>query len=141
MGLARLPDWDARLADLVEGVRAVPFAWGAMDCCAFSAAAVRAVTGADLYAPWRGLYTSRAGAHRLQKRAGGLAHLVSSALGDPILPAQAWRGDLVLIDNIPCEVPDRMGLGVCLGIVAATTGPEGLRFAAMPRWRLAWRVG
>lgn len=72
-------------------------------------------------------------------KAGGLEAIATAALGEPILPTLAQRGDLVLIAS------EREGwdgaLGVCVGVDACFAGLTGLAFARVPKWLKAWRVG
>ena len=56
--IARLPDWRPRLVAYLEEVRTRPFAYGAHDCALFAADAVRAMTGTDLAAEFRGRYAT-----------------------------------------------------------------------------------
>ena len=73
----RSADWPERLADMIEQRRSEPFAWGANDCCLFPADVVRAMTGFDFAAAWRGQYDSAIGAQRQLDEAGGMVALVT----------------------------------------------------------------
>ena len=66
----RLPDWEARLAGLLDRVRDLPFALGRWDCALFAGAAVEAVTGVDIAAPFRGRYSTVRGYMRALHREG-----------------------------------------------------------------------
>lgn len=93
--MRRLSDWDHRLAEYLAWWRKAPFAWGERDCCTFSAGAVRAVTGEDPMAEFRGAYSTRAGSARALREIGeGTLYRTLNAKF-PVRPkAFAQRGDL-----------------------------------------------
>lgn len=97
--LTRLPDWRARFAAEMDRQRRDPFAWGSHDCAlGLAAGAVRAITGDDAAAEWRGRYSSPSGARRALHKAGftSLADLAASML--PEVPtAFADIGDIGII--------------------------------------------
>jgi hypothetical protein len=101
--VARLPDWDQALAAAINAAAETKFAFGQHDCCLFIADMVKAQTGFDFGAPFRGRYRSAAGATRALRTIGGgdMAHVVTAALGEPVHPAFAGYGDVV-------EFPDGM---------------------------------
>jgi hypothetical protein len=70
-----------------------PFAWGEHDCVLFAADAVKAQTGVDRLAAYRGRWKTARGAARLLKRLGGMAAAVDQVL-TPIAPSMAQRGDV-----------------------------------------------
>lgn len=107
--LHRLPGWPERLADYLAAHLHTSFAWGSHDCVRFAAGAVRAVTGLDvLPVQW----ASRAAAVQALRQHGGLVAAVDGVL--PRLPAtaQAWRGDVVLV-QAPDGAVVRRWLAVC----------------------------
>ncbi|MBZ9980393.1 hypothetical protein LB521_04430 [Mesorhizobium sp. BR-1-1-8] len=100
--LTRLPDWDRRLARLVSGIKDVPGVWGESDCLLTAAAGIEAVTGEDIMAPWRGRYTTEAGAARLMRKEG--CENVEDVLGKffglpPIGRLLARRGDVGVVEQ------------------------------------------
>ena len=54
--LYKSPDWSEKLAAYLLQAQAHEFAYGRMDCCLFVANGVRAMTGFDLMAAFRGRY-------------------------------------------------------------------------------------
>ncbi len=95
----RLYDWRSRLA--AETVRQArePFAWGEHDCAiGFGAGVVKALTGVDVAAPYRGHYRTPTGAMRLLRKAGfqSLGDFVASLFPE-IEIAQARIGDLGVV--------------------------------------------
>lgn len=110
--MPRRADWPQRLDAFIESRRETPFAYGSHDCCQFAAGAVDAQTGRNPASDWH--YTNEIGARRLMAKWGGVAGLVTAALGDPVEPACAGRGDIVLAD-----LDDGPTVGVCLGRLCA----------------------
>ena len=132
--MIRHQDWPTRLVEYIEQSRTVPFAYGSHDCCQFAAKAVAALTGENPAAAWH--YTNEIGAARLIVEAGGLEALITTAMGEPIHPSQAGRGDVVLAD---LELGPT--IGVCLGRTCAfATDPVGVVFRPRAAARMAWRV-
>ena len=133
----RREDWPVRLAEALETARGVPFSWGVHDCAIFAFGCVRAMTDADLFAPWRGTYDSAfSGTRKVLVPNGGLSGLASKLLGTGLAPlAFAQRGDLVSVLTV-----DGPALGVCLGDRAVFVGPEGLVFVPMTQCEARWPV-
>lgn len=99
MSLARFENWPQRLAAALESRRATAFAWGRNDCAIFAADMVKAITGKDFAAGFRGTYRSKRKALAMLE-ANGWASL--EALGDHFLPRateRLQRGDVVLYDG------------------------------------------
>lgn len=131
----RHPDWPERLARFIEERRSAPFQFGssAHDCCSFAAGAVNAITGVDPSTAWP--YRNEIGARRLIIEAGGLDSLVTRALGEPVHPAQAGRGDVVL-----AELEEGPTVGVCLGRDCVFPADVGVTFRPRSVIALAWNV-
>jgi hypothetical protein len=103
----------ARLRDLVQRRRHVPFAWGSADCCLWAADAVLATIGRDPAADLRSRYSSARGALRLLAQHGGMASLVTARLGPLIDAADAIDGDVCLLAPHAHErIPSLGALGV-----------------------------
>lgn len=140
--ITRADDWQLILGAELEKAAAVPFQWGAHDCCLFACDVIRAMTGVDLGAEFRGKYEDAAGAAEVIAAATGgkgldaLIGQICAAHDMPeIAPAFAWRGDVALFDS---------DLGPAVGIIAgseaAYLGPEGLTMIPVEQLRKAWRV-
>ncbi len=139
----RFPDWPERLHAEIEAAHERPFSWGRHDCALFAADVVRAVTGEDIAAWFRGRYKTRRGAYGALKRfaGGGLEQAMDKqavARGmAAIRPALAQRGDMVLVDT-----PEGPALAICVGRFAAQVAESGgVAFADMSLARRAWAVG
>jgi hypothetical protein len=132
----RRPDWPERLAAYIEACRRKPFAWGRFDCCGFVAGGVKALTGRDPMAAWRGLYTTEAEALALLG-VGGLAAAVAegmAGIGAQEVPVPlAQRGDVVVL-----ELPAGSSAGLCDGSHAFAAGPAGLTRLPMSLAVRAW---
>lgn len=126
----RASDWETRLGEYIASKRGEPFAWGANDCCTFSAGAVEALTGVDPMPEYRGKYDTALGSARVL---GGktLEEVLDEKFAHvPIGFAQ--RGDLVLV-------------GDCVGVVAGDyawfVSDDGLERVKRDLWDKAWKVG
>ncbi len=143
--MLRAHDWPTRLLNQVEQARRTPFAWGASDCCLFACDCVQAMTGVDPAAWFRGRYTTRRGAMRALKSfaGGGLeaaaVHIAAGLNAPEVPPAQAQRGDVVLL-SVPSCPPENLALGICLGGHHAAQGPQGISTIPLAQAVRAWRV-
>lgn len=131
----RFQDWPERLADIIYRKHAIPFAWGSHDCCAFAAAVVLELTGDDHFAPFAGGYSTALEAARVLKQHDGVSGIATAALGEPIAPLEAGRGDIVMVTT---EHGDT--LAVCLGDRCAAPGLDALQYLPMSAAVTAWRV-
>ena len=128
--------WRTGLMQYLGEVARSPLVFGTHDCALFAAGAVRAMTGTDLAAPYRGQYTTLEGGLRLLQRAGFADHV---ALARSVLPvisaAEASPGDLAIIpmDPLPAlGVVQGAGIYVLdltgnLGLLPLTDAVEALR--------------
>ncbi|TZG25573.1 DUF6950 family protein [Sphingomonas montanisoli] len=136
--MTRRVDWEHRLADYLDSVRAKRYAFGSHDCLTHAANAVKAMTGADYARGLRRKYRSMASGIRLLREIGydSIPALVTAKLGDPIPPALARRGDIVLFEG---------STGVAMTDFAYFVGnvagePDGLVRVPRAQWESAWRV-
>lgn len=137
--LKRYPDWPERLSAQIHARMKEPFVWGRQDCCLFAMDCVKAMTGEDMAAPFRG-YTSQKQALRMLKKHGGIAGIAEAVAYKytipEIRPSMARRGDVCLFD---------IGHGDTLGIRAGENifapGPDGLVAFPMLQALRAWRIG
>ena len=132
--VARLPDWERRLADHVDRARTMTYRMGRRDCGTFAVGAVEAVTGIDVWPAALPGYTSHRGLTRALRRMGwgSLDDAATALLGPPIAALQAHSGDVI---------SDGSALGVM-----TPGGPVALSdagFVALSRDSLvaAWAVG
>jgi hypothetical protein len=130
----RLPDWQLRFSEFGKARVSMPFVWGSNDCCSFAAAGVAAITGRN---PMAGVapYNSEAAAGRLILRAGDLRALASQYLGEPVPPAFAAVGDVVLVMNEGREM-----LAICNGVNAMAPGAAGIVPLGMDAALAAWKI-
>ncbi|PZR83597.1 MAG: hypothetical protein DI537_34695 [Stutzerimonas stutzeri] len=135
--IQRKASWETDLSAFLLERENAAFVWGRTDCALFAADAVRAMTGEDLAAAYRGRYSTAAGSARALRRygAGTLEDTLSALLPDrPI--GYARRGDLVMAQG---------AVGICVGAFGLFLrlpehGP-GLERIARPDWSRAWSVG
>lgn len=132
----RLPDWHPRLTAYLGEITPVAFRMGSQDCALFAAGAVRAMTGHDPAAGFRGTYTDlKTGLKRL-KAAGFDSHVqIADRLFERVHPAFAQVGDLALI-----EVSEGYALGVVAGELLACLNPQGLAWMPRSAAVAAWTV-
>ena len=129
--------WEEALAVYLDRVHDVPFAWGVHDCALFAAGAVRAMTGIDPAADFRGQYEDVRGAALALRAlgAGTLYHTTCQWLGAPVHAAQARRGDVVMRGK---------ALGICVGarswFVGDDLGRAGLVDMPTLDCRHAWHI-
>jgi len=126
-------DRPALLSRFIEERRRMPFAWGSNDCCLFAADWVLAATGRGVAADYRGRYTTALPAMRFVELGGGVEAMIERAGGQVVHPTMARRGDVIARD-----VGNGIGLGVCVGSLAAFVAENGLHFVDFPHsscWR------
>lgn len=128
----RLPDWEARLNDLIAERFSEPFRWGVHDCALWGADVVHALTGEDFGAAFRGKYEDAEGAAKALREFG--AGTVVKTFDRHLRrkdKAFASTGDVVRTNN-------QGAIGVIYGGAALCVGDVGLIRA--PAWTIAWRV-
>lgn len=130
----RRRDWQERFAAYVRQHAQTGFEWGSHDCCTFAAGAVEALTGTNPMAAVP-RYEDELAAARMVHRAGGLRALATEYLGEPVSPALANVGDVVLIENAGREL-----LGICNGTSALAQGTEAMVALEMTAARAAWKI-
>lgn len=131
----RREDWPEILMDHIEAAKTRPFSWGKMDCALFAADIVRALTGEDYAAEFRGRYsTSRGAATALTRYGKGtLRKTLEAKFGAPLPPLMARRGDLVMLKS-------PQAAGICIGDRAAFAGPDGITFRPLAECDCCWRI-
>jgi hypothetical protein len=137
--------WARRLHELVEGSKAVTFAWGVHDCGQFAARWIIEATGVDVAAAYRGTYTDEPEAEALflngHPDLGSFAAAIAAANGMPeVMPvACAQRGDVVWVDNLTNY--GALGVVSLDGRYAVCMSDNGTKRVHMQRWKRAWKVG
>lgn len=127
--------WRQRFDTLVRERMTTPFEWGVQDCCIWPADCVKAMTGVDHAAAWRGTYSTEAEAEALLQSLGGLMALGALA-GPPCAPLAAGPGDVGLLRNA-----DRgTVLGVCSGKGWLVPASGGLALLPLDSAVRAWKV-
>jgi hypothetical protein len=123
------------LAGYLDEARASRFAWGSTDCVTFAAEWFRLITGRDVYAQWRGTYSTAFGAGRQILKAGAhdLAEAGDILFGDPLkTKGLINRGDIALARN---------AFGIVTGAGAVYLNQEGgLIEVKRPEITMGWAV-
>ncbi len=130
--LQRLQDWRPRLVGYLETVRTRSFAYGSHDCGLFAAGAVRAMTGVDLAAQFRGRYDSLKAGLKLVR--GGPMTILRQHF-EEVPTAFAGVGDLALIGEVGFPA-----LGLFEGQHILVLREEGLGLMPRAAATLAYRV-
>ena len=113
----RVKGWEQALFRFTCEAMTRPHTWGETDCVMFAADCVKAMTGEDPAANYRGKYDSREGAARVIARAGfdNLGDMIAAHL-EEIEPSRVSRGDIIFSAG-----PDGDFLAVVQG--ATSVGP------------------
>lgn len=129
----RLPGWEARLADIVEAYRDLPYQLGHCDCFTMACAVFAALRGVDHWPRIAGRYSTQREAIAVIAEHGHTFEdaAVSFAAVERVPLSQAQRGDLVFYRD-----GSGVHLTVCLGHVVAAYGPSGLVFLPISTPRL-----
>lgn len=149
MPLTRTPHWATREYHQFLLARArAPFAWGVNDCCLFPADAIRAFTGVDIAADFRGKYSDEASAMGLIKTITGGSTVADAAawcaakhgLAEwvrPKGPLFARRGDLAVLEDAGRLIAGVVHLN---GRDIVTVGERGLKRLPLLGVLRAWAV-
>ena len=98
MNPPRVPDWRERLDLVIRDGRTALFGWGRHDCLAFPAKGITAVTGVDVFQPYRGRYSDEPGALALVPDMEAMLMALAAEQGwQAIQGRAARRGDLGVI--------------------------------------------
>lgn len=138
--LERIQGWESRLAAELNASLTMPFDWHSNDCCAFAARCVLAVTGVDLFEPFRGAYAGARTAQQALKAHGGLLHICDALLGDRRPSLKARRGDVVLV-RMSGARGEYQAIAICAGRYAMLPGKHRLQPRPQGDWLTAWMVG
>lgn len=137
--IARLPDWEQRLAAEIDAARNRAFQWGEHDCCMWVANVVLAMTGTDLALKWRGRYSDEAGAMAFAAEFGRWPWIIDRAVCEErinrIPVSSAARGDIVLSRH-----NNQLQPAICIGDHLAAVGLSGLIFLPRSAGVGAWGV-
>lgn len=134
--LARLPDWESRLAKLANEWRHRPYAYGVTDCGRFMLDAVECVTGTTLLA---GVTWPRGWLGVAKFMIANGWESVEDTMDDllPAMPTgESRRGDVVSF-----SANEERHLAVRVGDAALSPSVNGLVVIGAGIWCRAWRVG
>ena len=126
-------DWPEKLAEHLAETEAAG-AWSeARYCVLWAADAVLAMTGHDPAAHVRGLAVDDA--YRAIREAGhkSVEAAVIAALGEPVHPSRARRGDVVLKE-------DGLAVGICCGEFTAFLSDPGVAYLPTLEQRAAFQI-
>jgi hypothetical protein len=144
--MQRVAHWQKALRDAVHRHHA-PFSWGSNDCCSFVCDCVLAMTGVDIFAEFRGKYSTELGAAKVMTAACGsadieaVAEYVTAKFEMPAVDVFfAQAGDVVLL---PSGEAGALALGIVghdnrHALVVAQNGLNRLEYVFIAK--KAWKV-
>lgn len=134
--MAREPNWQSRLSQLIVEKRNEPFNFPTWNCLMWAASAVDAVKGVDILAAYHGKYKTQKSAATLLRKLDKVTTsqaLLEKHLGETKPIAFARHGDIVLVDEEATDLglPADLALfgavpGVCYGTISYFVGEHGL---------------
>lgn len=141
--MMRVQNWEMQLDDYLKARVALPFAFGANDCCLFAAGAVEVMTGEDLAAKFRGKYRTEYGAAQaLKKYAGaGVRALMDKMAAEYGLaeapPPMLARGSVALVLN---DGRESLGIVDLTGMAIVAPGIAGMARLPIDRAITGWLI-
>jgi len=147
MALKRTPHWATREFHQFLVARAkTPFQYGTNDCSMFAADAIKAITGTDIAAEFRGTYNDAPSSLRAIHRITGGTTVEDAAvwiakkhgLEERQHPLTAQRGDLVLIPNADGTLI--AGVVHLNGRHAVSVGENGVQRFSISTVKRAWKI-
>lgn len=137
--MSRRHDWVYRLNNVVTAAADRPYVLGEWDCLRFACACIDAMTGRDYWPRFAGYSTKLQALRTIRKIAPTFHGAVTVVIeSEPIIPALAQRGDIVMYSDAAGEEH----LGVCIGTHALVLTDTGTLRMPMADGGIlyAWRV-
>ncbi len=131
--MERKETWPRLLNEYVVKAQHLKWELGVHDCCTFCAGAVKAITGIDTMAEFRGKYDSpETYAKALEEFGSGtLYKTLRAKFGKPVHGAQGRRGDIAFYEG---------SCGIIMGRSAFFLHKEGLGQVSITQIQRAFRV-
>jgi hypothetical protein len=137
--MKKLSDWEARFHQFLVANRRKPFAWGEWDCCIFTNAAVREMTGEDLIPDelhWTDQVTAMQAIERYGKTLGMSVQKAALAAGlETIDPTNVTKGDVVVVKEEGGQVA-----GICDGFAILCPSDEGYTYKPIGNAQKVFRI-
>jgi hypothetical protein len=135
--MKRIAGWGVRLDRAIGTGRRAAFGYGTHDCLSFPALCIQALTGVDLFEPYRGRYSDEDGARALVP-----SH---EALLDDLAAEHGWRADEACTARRGDLAAVRLGAtflcAVVYGGLIIPEAPSGLRRFGLLMAEKVWRIG
>lgn len=133
-------DWSIKLFAFIDKVRRKPFKWGEWDCCSFSDAAIKAMTGEHIIPKALKWKDKKTAIQTIRKYGGSVVESIDKAAKAknlrPIPPSFITTGDLVVFKS-----NDKHVVGVSDGYYILAPGEDGLECCDNTLAVRVWRIG
>ncbi|CNC24058.1 Uncharacterised protein [Yersinia frederiksenii] len=130
----RYPDWQKRLAQVLQAASGRPFSWGEHDCCLFAADCALAVCGVDPLVDYRGQYNSALSARKALLRGHGSIIGIFDSAFERVPVKLAQRGDIVVFSAEQGQTAGVIWNGQIWSTAAQGAGPTNV--IAETAWRV-----
>ena len=132
-------DWNIALFAFIDEVRSKPFKWGEWDCCVFSNAAIKVMTGKDLI-PKDAVWDDKKTAIKTIRNYGSSIHEavenIAKASGLVSIPTSfISAGDLAIFKNSGRNIA-----GICDGYSLLAPSVDGIECCNNELAVRAWRI-
>ena len=136
--MKKLPDWQIEFNSFVENYKNTPFEWGKWDCCKFSNALIKVMTGKDLIPKTLTWHDETSAMKAIKSYGGDLEGSIEKACDkkkvSEINKAFMTCGDLVVYSQGESYL-----VGICDGFGILTPTDVGINFVANELAHRVWR--
>jgi|TARA_R110001592_G_scaffold279222_7_gene546643 hypothetical protein len=137
--MKKLPDWEIKYREFATEHKDTPFLWGVWDCCMFSNALIKAMTGEDLIPKtlkWKDEKTAKKAIRDYGKTIlGSITKAAKSKKGiKPIDKAYMTKGDLVVFKQ------ESQLVGICDGMSILSPSEDGIEVLQNDLAVKVWRI-
>jgi hypothetical protein len=136
--MKKLPDWQIEFNSFVENYKNTPFEWGKWDCCKFSNALIKVMTGKDLIPKTLTWHDETSAMKAIKSYGGDLEGSIEKACDkkkvSEINKAFMTCGDLVVYSQGESYL-----VGICDGFGILTPTDVGINVVANELAHRVWR--
>jgi len=137
--MKKLPDWEIKYREFVFEHKDTPFVWGKWDCCMFSNALIKVMTGEDLIPKtlkWKDEITAKKAIKDYGKTIlGSITKAAKEKKGIKIIDkAYMTKGDLVVFKQ------ESQLVGICDGMSILSPSEDGIEVLQNDLAVKVWRI-